>query len=363
MVSLWHAFDFTASLQAADLGVADLGAAEVGQVAASPRVASRARLAPSFLRTELLSADEMRRHEALWHDLAGRALVPNLFFEPEFALAAATHLAPAQAPRFLLIFDERGHPASRLVLVAPLLASGFGVGEAKLWVPEPMLSSTPLIDRDTADIAIDAMFEAVRSGPARASGLLLPRLEEGGIFAGLVRQSILRSGRNILRFARPLDQTGLSARQAPPAHDRVVAARGARQVREAVEQFLAIEALGPSGRSGEALLLSPSASAFVRVVTRSLARKRRCRVELYLSNGKPVGGDITLRSGETEMLWKTARSEAPLTDGVAEPSAAVTVDWLVAARPGRSPAMLALAARDHFGRRLRMLVKRVVRKG
>jgi hypothetical protein len=345
MVSLWHAFDFSASL----------GVADAGQAAVQSRAARRARPAPSFLRAELLGADEVRRHEAAWHDLAQRALVPNLFFEPEFALAAATHLAPAQAPLFLLIFDERGEPTPRLILLAPVLMAGFGVGEARLWVPDAMLSSTPLIDRDTADIAVDAMLEAVRSGPARASGLLLPRLEENGVFAGLVRQSILRSGRNILRFARPLDR---AAPPAPPAHDRVSVARGARQVREAVEQFLTIDALGPNGRNGEALLLSPAASAFLRVVTRSLARRRRCRVELHMANDKPVGADIILRSGESELLWRTARSEMP--QAAPAQAARLTVDWLVAARPGRSPAMLALAARDHLSRRLRALMKRAV---
>ena len=347
MVSLWHAFDLAASL----------GVAEVNSATTPERSASRARPIPPWIQTALLSAEEMRKHETAWRELAARALIPNLFFEPEFAYAAVTHLAPGHAPRFLLVFDERGAPASRLILAAPLLVPGYGVGEAKLWAPEPMLVSAPLLDRDHADLAIDTLFEAVRSGPARASGLLLPRIDEDGVFASLVSQSIQRSGRNILRFARPADAP---ARPAPPAHDRASVARGPRQVRDAVEQFLTIEALGPSGKNGEALLLSPPASALVRVVTRSLARRRHCRVMLYLAKGKPVGADIILRSGDTDLLWKRASAvelsaEAPTEAGE---SVRQTVDWLVAARPGSSPAMLALAARDHFGRRLRALVSR-----
>ncbi|MFI5013323.1 MAG: hypothetical protein ACHQAY_13355 [Hyphomicrobiales bacterium] len=358
MVSLWHAFDLAASL----------GVGERGQ-AVPPRAAvGRSKRAPPWLRAELLGPDEVKTHETAWRDLASRALVPNLFCEPEFALTAATHLARGQTPRFLLIFDERGHPLPRLIMLAPLLVPAFGVGEASLWLPELILSSTPLIDRHDADAAIDALLEAIRVGPARASGLRLPRLDEGGVFAGLVRQAVARSGREVLRFERPARAPLRPADCATHDGGRTVVARTPHRVREAVEHFLTIEALGPEGESGEALLLSPSASAFLRVVTRWLARSRRCHVELHLKDGKPVGADIFLRSGDENILWKTTGSSASgaSDDGLASsqataPSRAVTVDWLIAARPGKSPAILALAARDRLSRRLREIVKRAVR--
>lgn len=359
MVSLWHAFDLAASL----------GVGEAAKPAAPRRAGSRVRPAPSWLRAELLTPDQMRKHEVAWRDLALRALVPNLFCEPEFALMAATHLAQGQSPRFLLIFDERAHPEPRLIMVAPLLVPAFGIGEARLWTHAHMLSSTPLIDRDEADAAIDALLEAVRQGPARASGLRLSHLDEGGVFADVLRQAVARGGRSVLRFERsaraPLCR---AAGGDGPAHARTAIARTPRRVREAVEHFLAIEALGPAGESGEALLLSPQASAFLRVVTRSLARRQCCHVELRMSEGRPIGADIILRSGDQEILWKTTRSGASRASvqGLAQDAAtalskAVTVDWLIAARPGRSPAILALAARDRLSRRLRAIVKRAVR--
>ncbi len=359
MVSLWHAFDPTASI----------GVGEVGKPAAQRLAVSRARPSPRWLKAELFTADEAKAHEPAWRDLASRALVANLFCEPEFALAAVTHLAQGQSPRFLFVFDERIHPQPRLILVAPLVVPAFGVGEARLWSHAQLLSSTPLIDRDEADAAIDALLDAVRQGPARASGLRLSRLDESGAFADLLRQAAARGGRNVLRFERAVrTQPHPLPSRASPGRGRTVLARTPRRVREAVEHFLAIEALGPAGESGEAMLLSPQASAFLRVVTRSLARRRCCHVELHMSQGQPIGADIVRRSGERDILWTTTRSDASVASGEANgPVAAkssereVSVDWLIAARPGRSPAILALAARDRLSRRLGEMVKRAVR--
>jgi hypothetical protein len=256
------------------------------------------------------------------------------------------------ALRFLFVWDERAHP--RLILCAPLILPSFGVGEARIWSHELITSSTPLIARDEADTAMDALLEAIRSGPARATGLRLSHLEEGSVFADIVRRAATRGERDILRFERPARAPLEASEVPPPDHSRTSVARTPRRVREAVEHFLAIEALGPAGESGEALLLSPQASAFLRVVTRSLAKRRLCHVELRLSRGKPLGADIVLRSGEEHILWQSAGLRA-----ARRMASSASVDWLIAARPGRSPAILALAARDALSRRLRQVVKRV----
>jgi hypothetical protein len=219
-------------------------------------------------------------------------------------------------------------------------------------------SSIPLIDRDDADPAIDALLEAVRSGPARGTGLRLPHIDESDLFADLVRRAAARAQRDILRFERSVRAPADAQEDVPrPRPLRTAVARSPRKVREAVEHFLAIEALGPAGERGEALLLSPQASAFLRVVTRSLAKQRLCHVELRLSQGKPRGADIFLRSGEHDVLWKTTGIGSPRI--WARSASDTSVDWLVAARPGKSPAILAVAARDALSRRLREMVKRV----
>jgi hypothetical protein len=352
MVSLWHAFDLAASLASGE------------SRAEAPRAAaSRARPLAPWLRAALLTPEEAREHEAAWRDLASRALIPNIFGEPEMALAAATHLLQGQTARFLFVWDERAHPAPRLILSAPLILPVLAVGEARLWSHEQLASSVPLIDRDEADAAMEALLEAMRQGPAKATGLMLSRVDERSVFADLVRKSVRRSGREILRFERPSrTPPGTFPERETPAGLRSTVARSSRRVREAVEHYLAIEALGSAGESGEALLFSPQASAFLRVVTRSLARQKRCHVELRHAQGKPVGADIHLRFGDTDLLWKSAGVGASTPEIPKAVSDEATVDWLIAARPGRSPAILALAARDALSRGLRQLVRRAVRR-
>lgn len=299
------------------------------------------------IRTELLTPEEAQRHEAAWRDLGARALEPNLFCEPEFVLCAANHLAQRRPPRLLFIFDDRDKASPSLIAVAPLLMPAMAFGEARIWATEHMMRATPLIDRARADIAIGSMLDALRDKPGRATALSLPRLAEGSAFAQAVRRAAAIGGRRILGVEasqRPIARSACS--DAPPGA-RIAVARKQRAVREAVEEFLALEAFG---RGGEALLMSPAASAFLRVITRSLARTRRCRVELVIEAGKPVGADIILRCGGADLLWKTARSRPPI-PSVERQTA--EVDWLVATKPGRSAAMLALAARDRLGSRIR----------
>jgi len=323
---------------------------------------------PAWLRIELLTPDQAGEHEAAWRDLASRALVPNLFYEPDIALPAATHLLQGQGPRLLLAWDQRALPVNRLILCAPLILPSFGMGEAKLWTHEQLPSSAPLIDREEADAAIDALLEALRHGPARATALRLPSFEEEGLFADLIRRSAARLRRRILRLEQPRRAApDPISEDAPPGQIRTVTARSPRRVREAVEHYLAIEATGPAGETGEALLLSPQNSAFLRVVTRSLAKRRACHVDLHLSQRRPIGAAIFLHSDGGEIAWKRAGSGAPA--GACQGSAAsaracgqAAADWLIPARSGRSPAMLALAARDALSSRLRQLVRRAVRE-
>src|SRR3954449_13521675 len=56
-------------------------------------------------------------HAAAWRDLAARALERNVFYEPDFALAAARHLREAPRPAFVFAWDAqrpRGEPGALL---------------------------------------------------------------------------------------------------------------------------------------------------------------------------------------------------------------------------------------------------------
>jgi len=308
-----------------------------------------------FARTELLAPEEAQKHVAAWRDLASRALEPNIFCEPEFALCAATHLVHRQPPRFLFIFDDRSQ-GSALIAVAAFQMPVVAFGEARLWSPDHMLCNTPLIDRSRADTAIDSMLNALGHGPIAAAAVFLPRLGENSAFAGALLRVVATSGRGLSRLdTRP--RSLICRPRHPRQGTKILVARKPRAVREAVEEFLALEASVPRDHAEEALLTSPAASAFVRAVTRMLARIRRCRIELIVEGDRPIGADIILRCGGTDFVWKTVHLERSSSRSSAhsELSQTAEVDWLLATRPGRSLAMLALTARSRMSGRVRRL--------
>lgn len=83
-----------------------------------------------------------------WTDLASRALEPNVFLEPSFALLAARHLPVAQQPEFLLVWESGAIEArGRLMGLWPLLLPRTVFGSnAKAWVHEFCCSGAPLLD-------------------------------------------------------------------------------------------------------------------------------------------------------------------------------------------------------------------------
>ena len=83
-------------------------------------------------------------------------------------------------------------------------------------------------------------------------------------------------------------------------------ARTPLEVRDATEQFLALEARGWKGRRGTALLGDPALTTITRTMTRLLARDGKCRVLTLELDSEPVAAGILLESGGYAYLWKIA---------------------------------------------------------
>src|ERR1700691_2683287 len=101
-----------------------------------------------------------------WRELAARALVPNVFYEPAFALAAAPlfgHDAGAVLvwsgtnPRKLIGFFPARVAARRYGLKLPLL-----VGWTHPYAP----LGTPLVERETAEPVIAAWLAHLAADPS-----------------------------------------------------------------------------------------------------------------------------------------------------------------------------------------------------
>jgi hypothetical protein len=92
----------------------------------------------------------------------------------------------------------------------------------------------------------------------------------------------------------------------PNAGFQVEHARTARDVRDAVETFLVLDALSASAGRRAPLVQDPGATSFLRTMTRQLAHGRRCRVEVMRVEGKTVLAAIVLETPGAAWLWSVA---------------------------------------------------------
>jgi hypothetical protein len=256
-----------------------------------------------------------------------------------------------------------------------------------------------LVDKDSAEAVLEAAL-AELAGRGAAAGLLLPQVPLQGPFAAALR-AVARRTQRPLDVLRPDERPAAVDRAEPPVEPdrqwrrlrafgeaRIERAREPRPVRDAVEEFLAVEA---SARGNAALIQDVGTASFVRTMTRELARSRRCRVDVMRVGGKPVAAAIVLKSAHSAWLWRAAcdrrfapyapdallalelartrRNQTSLEIGDAcglwdDPmldslwrERTIRGDLLVAIRPGRSPAALPPPTRHRMVRTLRFIAR------
>lgn len=267
------------------------------------------------LRVEWRAAGEMAADAPAWRGLAARALEPNVFAEPEFLGASLQH-GPVRRLSLLTVWQG---PALRGLLPITPPRAPFGLGEARLWRPDLAGSGPPLIDRGDAEAVLEAMLDGLsRLGPSGAA-LSLPELTADGPLLTALRAVTERS-RRCLALSNPSERAVLrpslgvtdspigapDAARADGGRGRfsVESAREPRAIRDAVEEFLALDARLSQADGLPALIEQPGAALLVRTLTRELARSRRCRVDLLRSGERLAAGAITLRSGGRAWLWR-----------------------------------------------------------
>lgn len=260
-------------------------------------------------------------HRAAWADLARRALEPDVFLDPLFALPAARRFPPERRPLFVLVwnFDAAGRPV--LIGLCPLDRQRGAV--ARTWTHEQMVSSAPLLDAERAAEALRALLDwLIRSGSYRA-GLLCHAVPLDGPLGRLLTGRTVAHAMIETRTRAVLERNTDEARHVRPPkewrrqHRRlldhgVVAFRSARDpeaVRRATEDFLRLEAAGWKGRRGTALGQDPALALFARTLTDGFAREGRCRIDSLDVGGRSVAMGIVLHSRDRAYFWKTAFDE------------------------------------------------------
>ncbi len=265
-----------------------------------------------------------------WRSLAARALEPNVFYGPQFMLAAG--------PVF-------GADAGAL-LVRTALGKLVGLFPARIERPRGGLSAmavgwthpfaplgTPLIDRDEPEAVIAAWLGHLGRDPSMPAHLLLPLIPEHGPFAKALDAVLAESGRSSAAFGthqRALLAPGaeregyleraLSAgkrkelrRQrrrlediAPVTFSTVA---GTQNIEAALKDFLVLEASGWKGLAGTAIVGNPAIKDFVERAVTALAAEGQARVDRLFLNGTAVAATVTLASGDTAWCWKIAYNE------------------------------------------------------
>jgi CelD/BcsL family acetyltransferase involved in cellulose biosynthesis len=267
-----------------------------------------------------------------WADLISRALEPNVFMEPGFALPAAQHLGRADRPTFVAAWqpangDARGRLVALWALVLPRRPFGYQV--ATLWCHKQAALGVPLIDSGCAEKVVAAIFtwladayprlgvlifpKLVRSGPTFArvlahaldSGLewrLLDQHERAVLLANGAGVNLSKERREKLqRRRRQLEKHGTVALRST---------RNASDIRDAAEAFLALEESGWKGSRRTALVCDSSHAAFARTMTRRMAREHKCRIDALTVDERPIAMSITLKSRDRAFVWKVAYDEA-----------------------------------------------------
>ena len=269
-----------------------------------------------------------------WRALAERAIEPNGFYRPDWALAAEAFARDRRGQLALMAWSDGPDGGARLNGLLPVIL---------LWracrVPLPALASadaygtlcTPLLDRDNGLPAVEELMRQARRAGARALILRDVTLDGAAmkIFSRVLaadglRVSVLQSNPraclDATRNAEELLREALGAkklkelrRQRHRLGDhgevRFTVARTADEVARALDIFLALEAGGWKGGRGTALLQHGGDAAFIRGAAVTLAEQGGCEIALLRAGTTPVAAAILVRHQDRAFYFKLGVNE------------------------------------------------------
>jgi CelD/BcsL family acetyltransferase involved in cellulose biosynthesis len=282
---------------------------------------------------ELRPLAELAAVAGEWRLLAARALEPNVFYEPSFALAAAPSLGTDVQVGLIWSRTPR-----RLVGLFPVRIERrrYGVPFALTvgWTHPYAPLGTPLVDREMAEPVIAAWLSRIAEDAALPDLMLLPLIAQSGAFATTLADLLARGGCQATSFdrhQRPLLLPGDSRAdyfQRTMSSNRLRSmrrrqrrlqkldavmlepAKGGHALAQGLDDFLALEAAGWKGRAGTAAAQHQDIRAFIARAVLALGREDKVLIHRLHANGKAIAATIALKSGDTAWGWKVAYDEA-----------------------------------------------------
>lgn len=266
-----------------------------------------------------------------WRDLARRALQPNIFYEPDFALAAAEPFGGDAGA--VLVRSADGVLRGLFPAQPEPYRYGMRSGVIAGWTHPYAPLGLPLVDRDRTEDALNAWLDHL-AGEQGSRLLMLPCLPERGAFAtalGSVLQSRGLASATFGGHARAMlapagnragyIETAIGAKLRKElgrkrrrladlgevAHE---SATDAFAVGTFVQDFLALEEKGWKGRAGSAAAQDPALRQFLQNAVAGLARRGQVRADRLTVADQPAAVTLLLRRGDAAWLWKTAYDES-----------------------------------------------------
>lgn len=260
------------------------------------------------------------------HDLSARALQPNVFYEPEYLLAARS-LSLAEGAGVLLV-SSGGRLIGALAGRIEGLAHGRPVPTFVAWELPYAPLSVPLVDREAADVAVDAFLSELPRLAGSPLVALFRLMDREGPFARVLADRLYsrvkqpdalnphRRAALIPNEADPLKgvsqkrlkelrrQRARLSENGALVHETVTG----EGIETAVAGYLSLEAAGWKGRIGAAANVS-GAGSFLAEAVIGLAREGKARVDFLKLDGRPIAATILLFSGDRAWFWKTAYDE------------------------------------------------------
>ena len=272
-----------------------------------------------------------------WRALSERAVEPNGYYLPEWALAVNASARDRTGSSALAAWSDAplayDGPA-RLIGLLPVIS---------LWraqkIPLPALVSaqpygtlcTPPLDRDAAESAAEQLMREARKAGAHALILRDMSLDGNAMrsFAEVLRrdgmrprllQSHLRACLDARRDAGELLAEALGAKKlkelrrlrhrlAGHGAVRFEIARTQADVAAALEAFLALEASGWKGKRGTALLQHEGDAAFIRRASAALTETGQCEIVTLHAGDTAVAAAIVLRHQDRAFYFKLGIDE------------------------------------------------------
>jgi CelD/BcsL family acetyltransferase involved in cellulose biosynthesis len=302
-------------------------------IASARRAALADRYAANSFTVEWRPLSRLEPIATEWRELAARALEPNVFYEPAFALAAAPVFG-ADAGAILI---WAGGKKRRLLGFFParIERRRYGINLPVLtgWTHPYAPLGLPLVEREAAEPIIGKFLSHLAAEPTLPGLVLLPYLPDDGLFAGALDAILRRAQMPATAFGRhqraqlaPAGERSQYLESAMSRHQRkelrrlwrrlaetgaiaIIIATEPSAIDRALEDFFRLEAQGWKGKAGTAAAGDEKVQRFVRNALFKLAAEQKVSINRLLVDGRAIAATIALRSGRSAWFWKIAYDE------------------------------------------------------